>query len=737
MYISELLIEDFGGLQNKKIAFESGLNLISGTNESGKSTACAFIKFVFYGFAGSSEQSRHTSLATGRACGSLIIVSDGKKYRIQRNGKVVSVYDEQTGSEFTDWKITAATPGEYFLGIPEKLYTRSVYVSQSEGARLDGTTGDAIRNLLLTGDEVINLRKAKKTLDDARKALKLKKGAGGKIHDCEQRISSLNIRLSNALQAKNDTELLSTSLAEEKIRIENLKAELDTARAAMARSRALMIRSSVDKLDAAGTELSRQGILLEGLIESNTVNGFIPDNDYENQLLTLEKEVSIYEKELTRVESQITAMQNELDARPPVEYEKYKALGKKEAIMPAYERNLSRFKLFNMLFFISCFIFVVSGLGLLASLLGLTSTSNKVIPFLLSASVITGILFGILRIFPKKKLNKIAAELLATDKKTPADICRECDEYETKVRVSSTKYLLQSYEDAKNAVASKKEKLKALLLKWNKSSISQAITDYRAFSEKRNSLEQKISELKNEISVAKASLSGFSESELATARALSPEDIKQGEAVTDEQIGTLEELLEAATEHKNELDLTLAASGATAEDIEALISEIESEKALLAKYEEKHSALILALDSLEEAENVIRSTVSPYLSTNATKYFDRITQGKYAELKLDSEMKLSYLKSDTDALTDGEYMSMGSSDLAWICLRLALHKRLSEKENIPLILDEALVYFDENRLALILDELYAASLDGTQIILTSASSREMRLLGGKAEIIEI
>ena len=52
MFISDIFIEEFGGLLNKSITLKSGMNLVLGLNETGKSTVCAFLKYVFYGFAG-------------------------------------------------------------------------------------------------------------------------------------------------------------------------------------------------------------------------------------------------------------------------------------------------------------------------------------------------------------------------------------------------------------------------------------------------------------------------------------------------------------------------------------------------------------------------------------------------------------------------------------------------------------------------------------------------------------
>lgn len=51
MQIKELQINNFGKLKNKKIELKNGINIISGKNESGKSTLLKFITSMLYGIS--------------------------------------------------------------------------------------------------------------------------------------------------------------------------------------------------------------------------------------------------------------------------------------------------------------------------------------------------------------------------------------------------------------------------------------------------------------------------------------------------------------------------------------------------------------------------------------------------------------------------------------------------------------------------------------------------------------
>lgn len=47
MIIESIYIKNFGKLADMKINLSDGVNILRGENESGKSTLCAFIRFVF------------------------------------------------------------------------------------------------------------------------------------------------------------------------------------------------------------------------------------------------------------------------------------------------------------------------------------------------------------------------------------------------------------------------------------------------------------------------------------------------------------------------------------------------------------------------------------------------------------------------------------------------------------------------------------------------------------------
>lgn len=736
MYISEIIIEQFGAKTNERISLEPEFNLITGANETGKSTLCAFIKYVLYGFDDAKERKRHSALDTGNASGALIIVHNGKKYRIQRkNQKNVSIYDEESGNELVQWKDEAQTPGEYFLQVSASLYTRAVYVNQAERSRLDSDTASAVSNLLLTGDEAINLKRAKKILEESRKALKLKKGIGGKICELEAQIKDMQEKLDTAVTAKMNAQTLYAALHDIKIEIEALKKQIDSAKNADEMSKSIKIRTHLDKQSEMLDLAQKKQFLLTSLIEDNTYNGFLPDDEYENSIRSLQSEINVYQAELQKAEAKLQAISGVKEE--PTEYKAYCQLGKKEKILQKHTALSNRLKLSNTIMHVSVFVALISLMAILASLISDFLGNSKPFVIVFFGISLSCALVGLaLKVFFKGKLKAIIKPLGASESKTVDYICRHCEEYELANEKSNVRILTESIDENKRTLSQKKADLDLLLAKWNKNDVAHALGDYIAFTQKREKLQIECSEIKASLSITEAHLSIYTESEISAAASLNTSQITEN-IIQSESISELNARLNAATERKNNLELQIAQISSPHTEIEFLTGELDKKTSLLDEYQVKHDAIVLTLSALDEAENIIRSTVSPYLGAEASVFFNKITEGRYDRLRVDSEMDMTYIKSDSDTVTDEEYLSIGSADLAWLCLRLALHKKLAQNSNIPLILDEALVYFDDNRLALIINELTEIAENGTQILLFSASSRELAMLGGAGNIIRL
>ena len=163
MIISCIHIQSFGKINNLTLELDGGINIITGENESGKSTICNFIKFVFYGLPSKTEEKQKCiSWETSRAAGYIIFSEDGMQYRVERDavmttsaeGKVsfsekCTIYDNETNNPCLRGK----NPGDEFFGVPESVFESTAYIRQLGESKIGGRSLlEASDNILFSGD---------------------------------------------------------------------------------------------------------------------------------------------------------------------------------------------------------------------------------------------------------------------------------------------------------------------------------------------------------------------------------------------------------------------------------------------------------------------------------------------------------------------------------------------------------------------------------------------------------
>ena len=106
--------------------------------------------------------------------------------------------------------------------------------------------------------------------------------------------------------------------------------------------------------------------------------------------------------------------------------------------------------------------------------------------------------------------------------------------------------------------------------------------------------------------------------------------------------------------------------------------------------------------------------------------FGKLTDGRYTRLTLDEELAVHAGSKDEDTLHSALWRSEGTVDQLYLALRIAMADELTP--GAPLVLDDALVRFDDKRLAEALDVL-AEEAETRQVILFTCQSREAKLVG--------
>ena len=114
---------------------------------------------------------------------------------------------------------------------------------------------------------------------------------------------------------------------------------------------------------------------------------------------------------------------------------------------------------------------------------------------------------------------------------------------------------------------------------------------------------------------------------------------------------------------------------------------------------EEYDAISLAVDTLRAADSELQSRFSPQLGKLAAQYMSFMTGGRYSDVLINRDFSASAKTQDDAVARDSEYLRAGTLDLMYLAVRLAVCElAMPAGETCPLIIDDALVNLDEERL---------------------------------------
>ncbi len=161
------------------------------------------------------------------------------------------------------------------------------------------------------------------------------------------------------------------------------------------------------------------------------------------------------------------------------------------------------------------------------------------------------------------------------------------------------------------------------------------------------------------------------------------------------------------------------------EEIISLKEEYENLKEQLQIVEEKNKCIQATKELLEKAYEQMKKSVTPKFTQNLSDLIQKITDEKYQKVSIHEGNGVIV------ELENGEYipanlLSVGTIDQLYLSLRLAMLDEIS-KEKMPIILDEAFAYFDDERLKNSLLFLMEQAKEH-QIMLFTCTKREKQIL---------
>ena len=103
----------------------------------------------------------------------------------------------------------------------------------------------------------------------------------------------------------------------------------------------------------------------------------------------------------------------------------------------------------------------------------------------------------------------------------------------------------------------------------------------------------------------------------------------------------------------------------------------------------------------------------------------QLTGGAYDRIAINEDLTILAARSTETGLRTAQWRSEGTMDQMYLALRLAVWEELSPRS--PLVLDDALIRFDQTRMEKALDVLAGLSRD-RQILLFTCQQREKEYL---------
>lgn len=481
-------------------------------------------------------------------------------------------------------------------------------------------------------------------------------------------------KISNLLETGEDK--ISYKKAVDKIN----KMQLDKIGTERSREKPInIIQKNINDIEEKINELKKyENIQYEIEDEKNNLKNKLKEKEIKNELLkeikinneknNLEKEkIKIKEKIVDENKNKINIIKNNLEKinNKIIEEKKYE-----KNIDGKYEKN----KLNKKLNFIFIFLIIINILWILFIP---KLVENKIIKYIF---LLTVPIFLIFYVFSKNKLNKKIKILEKNNKDNFEKINNEKNNLENEINIykNNIEQLLNEINTIKLENNLKNNLKENDLINKYQKNIEKNEINYLL---KKENINNDINLLESEISNLKIEINRLE---------LKKENIEP----ELENLSSMEEELYSLKEQYNSLQKTKVS--------------IELVKSLLARAYEN-----------------MKNSVSPVFTRKLSENIETITKGKYCKLTFNDEQGL-IVELENGNYIPAERLSIGTIDQLYLSLRLAMLDEISN-EKVPIILDEAFAYYDNERLKNILLYLAKEFYD-RQIIIFTCTDREKNIL---------
>lgn len=161
------------------------------------------------------------------------------------------------------------------------------------------------------------------------------------------------------------------------------------------------------------------------------------------------------------------------------------------------------------------------------------------------------------------------------------------------------------------------------------------------------------------------------------------------------------------------------------ENLSTLTEEYDKSLEDKEKLLKRNNEINIAKELLNNAYVKMKNSITPKFTENMSENIAKISDGKYTRVGINDEKGL-IVENEYGEYIPAERLSVGTIDQLYLSLRLSMVDDLST-EKMPIILDEAFAYYDDERLANILKFL-GENMNNHQVIIFTCTNREQGIL---------
>lgn len=765
MKINSLYIASFGGIKNLKLDFSDNFNIIYGNNEDGKSTVMAFIKMMFYGSERGGNtlskniRKKYTPWDASSMAGSIDFEHGGKKYRLEKEFRTSNSTDKAT---LYDLKLSekvnvSGDIGQKFFGLSMSAFERSVFIGQfgfpENDSDAEGEISGKLSNLALTGDENVSFEAVNARLQKAKLSLMSKSGRAGEydkniklLSDTEEQISVLDSMKAELENKQQSAEILKTEIEQMQKKAEELKvkisAEQDIRNAEKLRN-LLELKDNLEQLNKT-LALKDGGIIDEMYLRklkfciSKCDTAKAKVDSKQNEIELLEKSIkaglnppeNATEENAQKLNDELKRLETELDAKT----KEAEALNtQSEAKNKETELAKNKRQKFNKplvfggvtVLILGIVLFAVNVIaGTVGSIAGLVLTALGFVIRPLDTATFENL---------KAQGESINAKLLAVT----------TEQNTLSVKLSSVAAKLEAINAALNATSAVLENQQKMLetakmefealnseYVLEKNTLTELLKLYKTYdSQETEEILEEITKtvesqnkIKTELSVYLKELDGISyddaREKLAKISETVPEITEDFEEIKKNFSSLLSDIADKKSQYATIVAEAKNYKSAT-EKLDDLKKKREKLKDKTAKQKEFCDIADLAMVTLAESFAEVHSSYGAVLEQKAAEIFGSLTLGKYKDMYISKSFGIDVGESNAFGRREIGFLSSGAADQGYLSLRLALSSLMSaEGEALPVMLDDSLAQYDDNRTDAALEFLKEYSKNSQVIMFT-------------------